>query len=38
MREMVQYHNARTEDDGLTWLRDLLKRMAHESPSDQPVE
>lgn len=38
MREMMQFHNARTEDDGLGWLRGLLKRMAHETSSNQPCE
>jgi LysR family nod box-dependent transcriptional activator len=31
MREMLQYHHARTDDDGLRWLRAQLRELADES-------
>ena len=28
MREMMQYHQARIDDEGLTWLRQQLSELA----------
>jgi LysR family transcriptional regulator, nod-box dependent transcriptional activator len=36
MRQMVQYHQARTSDDGLRWLVDEIRRAAAEAANHPP--